>query len=35
MITSLIRIEAIIPEQNDIKAISDALKKSDVGGITV
>jgi nitrogen regulatory protein P-II 1 len=31
----LIRIEAIIPEQNEIKAISDALKKIDVGGITV
>ena len=31
----MIRIEAIVPEQNDIKAISDALKKIDVGGITV
>jgi nitrogen regulatory protein P-II 1 len=35
MVISLIRIEAIVPEQNDIRAISDALKKIDVGGITV
>jgi len=30
----LIRIEAVIP-QNDVKAISVALKKLDVGGITI
>jgi nitrogen regulatory protein P-II 1 len=35
MIACLIRIEAIVPEQNDIRSISDALKKIDVGGITV
>ena len=29
----MIRIDAIVP-QNDIRAISDALKKIDVGGIT-
>lgn len=34
MINSLIRIEAVIP-QNDVKAISVALKKLDVGGITI
>ncbi len=30
----MIRIDAIVP-QNDIRAISDALKKIDVGGITI
>jgi nitrogen regulatory protein P-II 1 len=30
----MIRIDAIVP-QNDIRAISDALKKIHVGGITV
>jgi nitrogen regulatory protein P-II 1 len=30
----MIRIEAIVP-QNDIKAISDGLKKIQVGGITI
>jgi nitrogen regulatory protein P-II 1 len=30
----MIRIDAIVP-QNDIRAISDALKKIQVGGITV
>lgn len=30
----MIRIDAIVP-QNDIRSISDALKKIDVGGITV
>jgi nitrogen regulatory protein P-II 1 len=35
MIACLITIEAIVPEQNDIRSISDALKKIDVGGITV
>src|SRR5574342_1315016 len=34
MINSLIRIEAVIP-QNDVKAISVALKKLKVGGITI
>ncbi|HSD04974.1 MAG TPA: P-II family nitrogen regulator [Nitrosopumilaceae archaeon] len=34
MVTSLIRIEAVIP-QNDVKAVSVALKKLSVGGITV
>lgn len=34
MIRFLIRIEAVIP-QNDVKAISVALKKLGVGGITV
>jgi len=30
----MIRIDAIVP-QNDIRAISNALKKIDVGGITI
>jgi nitrogen regulatory protein P-II 1 len=30
----MIRIDAIVP-QNDIRSISDALKKIDVGGITI
>ncbi len=30
----MIRIDAIVP-QNDIRAISDALKKIQVGGITI
>jgi len=30
----MIRIDAIVP-QNDIRAISDELKKIDVGGITI
>ena len=30
----MIRIDAIVP-QNDIRAISDALKKINVGGITI
>lgn len=30
----MIRIEAIVP-QNDIRAISDALKKIQVGGLTI
>lgn len=30
----MLRIEAVIP-QNDVKAISVALKKLDVGGITI
>jgi len=30
----MIRIDAIVP-QNDIRVISDALKKIDVGGITI
>ena len=30
----MIRIDVIVP-QNDIRAISDALKKIDVGGITI
>ena len=30
----MIRIDAIVP-QNDIRAISDTLKKIDVGGITI
>ena len=30
----MIRIDAVVP-QNDIRAISDALKKIHVGGITI
>jgi nitrogen regulatory protein P-II 1 len=30
----MIRIDAVVP-QNDIRAISDALKKIQVGGITI
>ena len=30
----MIRIDAVVP-QNDVKAISDALKKIQVGGITI
>lgn len=30
----MIRIDAIVP-QNDVRAISDALKKIDIGGITI
>jgi len=33
-IISMIRIDSIVP-QNDIKAISDGLKKIQVGGITI